>query len=143
MSVLFAAPAPRTECSQMSMWRSGRKTGHCVGGPWLWSDSAVLSNLRCSSPALRLISLTATKGCCHATPHTLFQGRKKRGRPCPPCLSAFHKEASTFPETSTNVSSTVMVPTAIPRNKAGWEEAHLAWHSAARNKTGAVLKGRR
>lgn len=141
---MFAAPAPRTECSQISVWwRSGWKTGHYVGGPWLWSDSSTLSNLRFSSPALKLISLTATKGCCHSTHHILSQGRKKRGRPCQPCLSPFNKEANTFPEMSTNVASTIMVPIAIPRNKAGWEEAQLAWHSAARNKIGAVLKGRR
>lgn len=112
----------------MADWMDDRTLG---GGPWPWSDSSTVSRLRCSSPALKLTSLTAMKGSSHSTRHILFRGRKKWGTPWQPCLSLFNSKADTFPETSANMPSTIMVSIAIPRSKAGWEEEQLAWHRAA------------
>lgn len=59
-----------------------------------------------------------------------------------PCLSPFNMEAAIFSEKPANMSSVTAMSIAIPGSKADGQRARLAWQSAARNKSTAVLKGK-
>lgn len=103
LSILLAALPLQQQIPSKGVREAWMKGRTLLGGPWLWSNSSARLSLRFSL-SLQLLSLTATRGCCHSAHHILLQARKKRGRPGPPCLPRFPREASAVPEGTTNVS---------------------------------------